>query len=670
LKAVPVISDLLQLGIDLYEAVNDTVNTYQGLKNTAEANNAAGDAYRKAAAMYNQKVDEYNKFYESCDGTDQTPPLAPPPYGRTGSATHQNTAEEAKDPNDKVTAGFSPAGWIADQTPIPYVIHFENLAAAGLPAQRVVVTDVLDENLDRSTFELWEIGFNNTAFRVPGGLQQYVIQVAVPTDPNPVKVEVAFDAGTGGITWSMTSLDPATGGLVADLIAGFLPPNDATHRGEGWLTFAVRPKAGLATGTEIRNRARIVFDANDPIDTNEVLNTIDADSPTAVLAGLAPGATVKDWQLNARGYLDVTFSDLGSGLNQETILDSQAEFVLSGAGAAGVAVNGAATLVDGTTNTYRYTFTGAFSNGPVSVEFAAGAFGDNVGNSNQAATQSFTVRFEPSFWIDTPQPVLEGNKKQKTLNVPVRLTGPIGRAVTVRYVTANGSAIAGKDYQPVRGTLTFSPKKPLTQTIKVPIFDDKLHENTETFQINLSLPKKSKAAVPIAVGAATGTILEGDPMPKISIRDVLVREGKSGTTKATFVVSLSGKSSLRTTVEYATADGSATVADGDYRAAIGTLTFAPGVTQRTITVLVNGDKNFETSETFQVNLSNPANATLARPSGTGTIKNDDRRPAVASSDATINERDGGLHALPASVLDALAADHYRFRTRWKAGKTR
>jgi hypothetical protein len=456
----------------------------------------------------------------------------------------------------------------------------------------------------------------------------------------------------------MMSLDPATGGLVADPIAGFLPPNDATHRGEGWLTFAVRPKPGLAAGTEIRNRARIVFDVNAPIDTNETLNTIDADAPTALLAGLAPGATVKDWQLNARGYLDITFSDLGAGINKETILDSQAEFVLSGAGAAGVSVNGEATLVDGTANTYRYTFTGAFSDGPVSVEFAAGAFGDNVGHSNQAATESFTVQFEPSFWIDTPQPVQEGNKQQRTLSVPVRLTGAVARAVTVNYVTVNGTAIAGKDYKPVRGSLTFRPKKPLTQTIKVPILDDRLYENTETFQIKLSLPKQSKLPVPIAVGMAAGTILEGDPMPSVSIRDVSVREGNQGTAKATFVVTLSGKSSLTTTVAYATADGTATVADGDYRAADSTLTFGPGVTRRTITVLVNGDRKYETNETFQVTLSSPTNATLARSTGTGTIKNDDAAPKP--SGVLVAETGVGVAApiAPASIVGAL--DYRRY----------
>jgi len=62
----------------------------------------------------------------------------------------------------------------------------------------------------------------------------------------------------------------------------------------------------------------------------------------------------------------------------------------------------------------------------------------------------------------------------------------------------------------------------------------------------------------------------------LSVDDVIVVEGDSGTTTATFTVSLSAASSGTVTVDYATADGTATTADDDYVAASGTLTFAPG----------------------------------------------------------------------------------------------
>jgi hypothetical protein len=85
-------------------------------------------------------------------------------------------------------------------------------------------------------------------------------------------------------------------------------------------------------------------------------------------------------------------------------------------------------------------------------------------------------------------------------------------------------------------------------------------------------------------------------------------------------VTLSAASINPVTVPYATADGTATVAGNDYTPASGTLTFNPGQTQQTITVLVNGDAVAEPNETFSVNLGSPTNAVLGTGKGTGTIE--------------------------------------------------
>ena len=96
-----------------------------------------------------------------------------------------------------------------------------------------------------------------------------------------------------------------------------------------------------------------------------------------------------------------------------------------------------------------------------------------------------------------------------------------------------------------------------------------------------------------------------------TIGNVSLAEGNSGTTAVTFTVSLSTASGLPVTVNYATADGTAK-ALGDYAATGGTLTFAPGETTKTIVVAVVGDATYEANETFFLNLSGPANASLAR----------------------------------------------------------
>ncbi|NBT14158.1 MAG: hypothetical protein EBS56_11375, partial [Planctomycetia bacterium] len=98
--------------------------------------------------------------------------------------------------------------------------------------------------------------------------------------------------------------------------------------------------------------------------------------------------------------------------------------------------------------------------------------------------------------------------------------------------------------------------------------------------------------------------------------------GAVTTTPATFTVSLSAASTQPVTVQYATANGTA-VAGSDYAAASGTLTFAPGETQKLVTVLVSRDTTAEASETFSLTLSNPTNATLTKAAATGTIVDDD-----------------------------------------------
>jgi parallel beta-helix repeat protein len=115
-------------------------------------------------------------------------------------------------------------------------------------------------------------------------------------------------------------------------------------------------------------------------------------------------------------------------------------------------------------------------------------------------------------------------------------------------------------------------------------------------------------------------------VPSLSISSVSVTEGNAGTVNAVFTVTLSEASSQTVTVNFTTVDGTALTADNDYQPASGTLTFDPGQTTKTITVLVNGDTIIENDETFTVNLSNPQNATIASGAGTGAIQNDDAPP--------------------------------------------
>jgi hypothetical protein len=141
------------------------------------------------------------------------------------------------------------------------------------------------------------------------------------------------------------------------------------------------------------------------------------------------------------------------------------------------------------------------------------------------------------------------------------------------------------------------------------------------------------------VAAAASTAAEA---PSLSVNDASVAEGDAGSKNATFTVSLSAASPTPVTVDYATADGSATAPD-DYAAAGGALTFAPGETSKQVTVAVAGDLLDEPHETYSLNLSNASGATLGRARGLGTILDDDPLVALSVDDPSAAETGGALN---------------------------
>ncbi|MDB5489924.1 MAG: endoglucanase, partial [Reyranella sp.] len=164
-------------------------------------------------------------------------------------------------------------------------------------------------------------------------------------------------------------------------------------------------------------------------------------------------------------------------------------------------------------------------------------------------------------------------------------------------------------------------------------------------------------ATPGATGGtnAGGVLLNGageEPapvLPTLAVSDTSVVEGNSGTKQMTFTVSLSQAATGPVTVHYATADGTAT-AGQDYVAKAGTITFAAGETQKTVSVTVNGDKVAELNETLSLNLSAPTGATIADGAAVGTILTDEAIvPTIVIADATVKEGDSGTRDLAFTV---------------------
>lgn len=177
-------------------------------------------------------------------------------------------------------------------------------------------------------------------------------------------------------------------------------------------------------------------------------------------------------------------------------------------------------------------------------------------------------------------------------------TGDASGTTTVDYVVGGGTATPGADYTAASGTLTFAPGE-LEKTFSVSTIDDNVYEPQETFNITLSNP--SGSAVITGPNVVTVPINDSD-QPYINLGSASVAEPDSGTTDVTFTVQLSNPSSGTITVNYSTADGTAT-AGSDYTAASGTLTFPPLSTTATINVKITGDTLCEDNETFNLTLS-------------------------------------------------------------------
>ncbi|MFO1019822.1 MAG: CARDB domain-containing protein [Planctomycetales bacterium] len=218
-------------------------------------------------------------------------PKPPPPDPPVETVTIQ--AVRSFDPNDIIgPGGYGVPQFRAEQPEVyPYTVHFENspdLATA--PAQQVVVTQQLDADLDWSTFELGSVGFGDQIIVIPQGIQAWSDRILYHNQDGSdlyVDFSARLNPETGVVAWTFRSVDPDTGLLPEGVFDGFLPVNDDTGRGQGYINYDIKPKAGLATGTPINAQASIVFDANSPIATNIALNTIDAGKPTSHVNALA-----------------------------------------------------------------------------------------------------------------------------------------------------------------------------------------------------------------------------------------------------------------------------------------------------------------------------------------------------------------------------------------------
>lgn len=197
----------------------------------------------------------------------------------------------------------------------------------------------------------------------------------------------------------------------------------------------------------------------------------------------------------------------------------------------------------------------------------------------------------------------------------VTRSGTTTSAVSASFATASGTATSGSDFTASSGTVSLVANQ-TTATIAVPTIDDTVIESTETMSVTLSGPSSGSA---IITPIGTGTIIDNDSSSPtyLVISDASALEGYN----LTFTVTRSGNTTGTTSVNYATAPG--TAATNDYTGVSGTLTFAPGETTKMISVFARTDIRAEADEIFYVNLSGATGgAAINDAQGAGTIYDD------------------------------------------------
>ncbi len=239
-----------------------------------------------------------------------TPPQHPhdspkPPPGDEGDR-RTVPGDFSHDPNEKTgPSGFGESQFVTGDALLPYRIDFENDETATAPAQVVIIADNVSDDLDWTTLEFTEVGFGDQLIAIPEGLQYFETTVATTAHNGKeieIRVEVGIELSIGQVYAVFETIDPTTQ-LPPDVTSGFLAPEDGSGRGQGHISYLIKPRADLPTGTEIRNIAEITFDFGETIATNQIdphdpsqgtdpvkeaLVTIDAMPPVSAVDAMPP----------------------------------------------------------------------------------------------------------------------------------------------------------------------------------------------------------------------------------------------------------------------------------------------------------------------------------------------------------------------------------------------
>jgi Calx-beta domain len=234
--------------------------------------------------------------------------------------------------------------------------------------------------------------------------------------------------------------------------------------------------------------------------------------------------------------------------------------------------------------------------------------------------------------------VVEGNAGTKVMTFTVSLDAPALGTEKVSVTTSNGTAAAGSDYAALAATVVSFAAGETSKTVSVTINGDTTVEPNETLNVVLSAPLNAT----IVKGTGIGTITNDDNVVvpptqrKLSVNDVKVVEGNLGQRSMVFTLTLDGPAAGTESVMVNSANGTATAGSDFVALAATKVTFAAGETSKQVTVNLLGDTLVELDETLNLVLSTPANLTIVKGTGVGTITNDDVAAPAGPRKVSIN----------------------------------
>ncbi len=224
------------------------------------------------------------------------------------------------DPNEMVGPhGYTAQRFTHNQGSYDYSIFFENKSSASAAAQEVIILDTLDKKVfDLSSFTFGSFSYGATVTHPLSTISHFTINIdSVRNKAEMLRVNASIDTATGIVRWQFITLNPATMDYPEDPDAGFLPPNVNAPEGEGCVRFSVKLKSNLPENVAIVNRAKIIFDLNQPIYTNTYSNALDLSAPQSQLTEVRTTATPYLYRFH------VSAQDALSGVRYVTLYGSR-----------------------------------------------------------------------------------------------------------------------------------------------------------------------------------------------------------------------------------------------------------------------------------------------------------------------------------------------------------